>query len=405
MPLNTAYNIYYSEPVQQALERYGLKGHPHVNVFDQALFTAQARNLKETEDAATEFDKPTYKDIIRGLASMAGINTTTESFRRFLERASENIASVSPFLHSIFPETWQNLHGRRGSALRLARAIQQAHPDRPSSEVVPYVGDIFRRIYNTGSLKDSAGLSSEYLGSLYQEMQARGLLGDKGGIKSDVAAKRLSEMAGALRAMHDVAMAQRYQQYVRRRDPEDSPFVIPESIMNKESIAKRGCSSALFRRVLDHSRNPVRVKTAEQAPPIATTSTPPSPGWFNWSALRRYALPAAIGAGTGYLLYRLFQPKKPNNNDWITQLLAASQGIHNNFQQDEIVRAISNMAKSTASPPRIGFDRGPIMTSLPKVFSDDGRFLGLPNLTPQQKRQFFQTENYFNPIRFWIEGP
>lgn len=202
MSESVVHQLASSAPVRGFLESHGLLGNPHVNPFDAARLRSEDSARWEATRLAGEHDRPTYRRFLGGLGSLAGIKGTPATAAA-ADTTSGLLSKLAPYGVASFPETWDKLHGSRGSVASLAASIQDTHPDQAPATTADTAGTIFKRIHGKGG-PGAAGLSTRHLGELYKDLHARGLLGGKTGLTAERSADRLGSTAGALRAVQDL---------------------------------------------------------------------------------------------------------------------------------------------------------------------------------------------------------
>lgn len=193
--------------VRDFFSQYSLVKQPGMNLFDSARVQAGRQGQWDAVAAGADADRDTYKQMLRGVATMAGANRGPQ-FEASIDAASRNIAKLAPYAMTIAPGLWDQLHGTRGSAASLASSFQRAHPDRPALQNAATAQEVFRKLYRpTTAGAVQPPLSARDVGRLYQSMHHEGLMSHKGGLGSTGVADRLSFAGGAVRAIQDANMA------------------------------------------------------------------------------------------------------------------------------------------------------------------------------------------------------
>lgn len=100
-------------------------------------------------------DVHTYRQVLRGLANAAGINNPSTD--QTIDQFSRNVAQLSPYLMQFAPDLWHKLHGSRGSAATLSKAISAARPDLPPEQAAAEASQIFRHLYSPLSKSSADG--------------------------------------------------------------------------------------------------------------------------------------------------------------------------------------------------------------------------------------------------------
>ncbi len=197
-----AENLAKSPPVSGFLQQFGLGKAPGLNLFDTAKNQYQAAQHHAAISQAADADRDTYKQLIRGMATMAGARRGPQ-FERGIDEASKHITTLAPHLMTMFPETWDQLHGSRGSAASLASAFAKAHPERTGAENAANAQSVFKRLYGSPGKTPPGGLGARDLGRLYTGMNREGLLSAKGGLEPAQLAGRLGHAGTAARSIID----------------------------------------------------------------------------------------------------------------------------------------------------------------------------------------------------------
>ncbi len=216
------------------MQNHGLLGDPHVNVVDQIRMQNDRGRRDQAVAQGAEYDRDTYKQLFKGMGNLTGIKSTPQT-QAAGDTASGLLAKLAPHGVSMFPETWNKLHGSRGSVASLAGDIQDTEPEQNPAVAAQTAGTIFKTVHNPFTGPGTAGLSTAHLGPLYKNLHARGMLGTKGGPNAANSAKQVGEWSGALRAMQDSAV---------------------ENSIKKSSISllKEAISSNLIARTLESTR-------------------------------------------------------------------------------------------------------------------------------------------------------
>ena len=216
------------------MQNHGLLGDPHVNVVDQIRLQNDRGRRDQAVAQGAEYDRDTYKQLFKGMGNLTGIKSTPQT-QAAGDTASGLLAKLAPHGVSMFPETWNKLHGSRGSVASLAGDIQDTEPEQNPAVAAQTAGTIFKTVHNPFTGPGAAGLSTAHLGPLYKNLHARGMLGTKGGPNAANSAKQIGEWSGALRAMQDSAV---------------------ENSIKKSSISlfKAAISSNLIARTLESTR-------------------------------------------------------------------------------------------------------------------------------------------------------
>lgn len=194
-------NLSAAAPIRNFLEQSGLTKTPGVNLYDSAKLQAGRQQHWDTMADAAEGDRETYRQFLRGLATMSGARRGPQ-FERAIDAASGNIAKISPYMMTMAPDLWDQLHGRRGSAAALASSIHSIYPERSALENSALAQQVYRHLYGPGGT-GAGGLSAGDIGKTYQAMHQQGLMGTRGGLDAQQAASRLFHGGTAIRSLID----------------------------------------------------------------------------------------------------------------------------------------------------------------------------------------------------------
>jgi hypothetical protein len=136
---------------------------------------------------AAQADRETYVQMLRGMAQMRGTPPGLEQQRAFNVMAGD-IAFMAPFLAQAMPETFDAMHGLRGSATVMASFLHRGGLTGvdPATGRTGLTGDssgilaaeMHRRFFGVNAdLGGWRGMSAGRAGALYDELQTRGLMG------------------------------------------------------------------------------------------------------------------------------------------------------------------------------------------------------------------------------------
>ena len=161
---------------------------PQQNLYDQYYTKAFWQERQASLTAAGGADRETYARMFRGVAKMTGRPMGLEQERAARSLAG-GISAAAPFLQMLMgPETFDALHGVRGSATVMAGYLH----DGGRMGVDPVTGETGIRGDSAGVLADRMhreffgegadltpwrGLGAGRVGQLYDELQTRGLAG------------------------------------------------------------------------------------------------------------------------------------------------------------------------------------------------------------------------------------
>ncbi len=211
---------------------------PQQNMYDQLA----ARRFMEGQTLAMQHgakrDAQTYQEFFRGAYTTLGLDPNSDRSKDQIKRMTGDLAGIAPFLAAFMPESFDAMHGRRGSALVMAQAMHRAGQQviDPTTGRMGMRGEtagkmtqqIFDSLYGPGATVEAMkGISAGGAGALYEELVRRGMTdrsigtmrtgGTPGAwgstpareemlIAHDAskAAARIKSMAGAVSAMKDI---------------------------------------------------------------------------------------------------------------------------------------------------------------------------------------------------------
>jgi hypothetical protein len=170
----------------------------------------QARQAAMT--TASQADRETYVHMLRGMAQMSGTPWGL-SQQRSANVMAGDVAFMAPFLAQAMPETFDALHGTRGSATVMASFLHKGG----LTGVDPVTGrtgisgesagvlaaEMHRRFFGVDAdLAGWRGLSAGRAGALYDELQNRGVMGMSVGAMSP--AERTQALLGSMTSRQDM---------------------------------------------------------------------------------------------------------------------------------------------------------------------------------------------------------
>lgn len=183
-------------PVRNFLRNYNVVRAPGLNLFDSAKLQAGRDAHWDAVADASNADRDIYKQLLRELATTSGLRRGPE-FEKAIDTGSQQVKQLAPYLMTMAPNLWDQLHGNRGSAASLASSIAQTHPDRTPLENSAMAQTIFKQMPQDG------GLAAKDLGTVYKTMNEQGLLGQRGGIEANEAARRVIHVGSGIRGLVD----------------------------------------------------------------------------------------------------------------------------------------------------------------------------------------------------------
>ncbi len=209
---------------------------PTQNLMD---FSRGRDFLKQHQQAmgqAAKADEDSYFNTFRGIANLAGTPWGEEQIKA-TRRMSKDIIAMAPILASMMPETFDELHGPRGSAAVMSHYLHMGgrYSIDPVSGLTGMsaqsAGAMTQRVYESlygknADITEMKGIGAGRAGQLYDELQRRGYMGsstkpmsakdreemlespmlqDKArAVDADKISSRLKEMSGVVAAMRDI---------------------------------------------------------------------------------------------------------------------------------------------------------------------------------------------------------
>jgi hypothetical protein len=159
---------------------------PTHNLYDHYRRKMQYQSMQTAMSSASEVDKGQYTALLRGMAATAGVQWNDDR-ERAAQAMAGDMSKISPMLSQLMPETFDAMHGSRGSATMMARNMFQGGRYRldPVSRTLGMSADstsemtkeIYDRLYGPGAdLTVMKGLGAGRAGQLFDEMGRRGLM-------------------------------------------------------------------------------------------------------------------------------------------------------------------------------------------------------------------------------------
>ena len=156
------------------------------NLYDHYRRKIQYQERQSVVSNAAASDREQYVRMLRGMAATAGIRWNDERERAARMMASD-MTSISPLLAQALPDTFDAMHGTRGSAILMAQRMFEGGRFRidPVTRMLGMSVDstnqmtreIYDRLYGPGAdLVDMKGLGAGRVGQIFDEMSRRGLM-------------------------------------------------------------------------------------------------------------------------------------------------------------------------------------------------------------------------------------
>ncbi len=159
---------------------------PTHNLYEHHRKRAQYQAMQASMRDAAALDQAQYVRMIQGTAALAGVQWNDDRQRAAVVMA-QDMSSVSPMLAQVMPDTFDRLHGPRGSALMMAGNVfkgarYQADPvtgllGMSQDSIAQFNKSMYERLYGPGAdLSAMRGLGAGRAGELYDEASRRGLM-------------------------------------------------------------------------------------------------------------------------------------------------------------------------------------------------------------------------------------
>jgi hypothetical protein len=194
---------------------------PQQGLYDQWRAKQYWQQRQTAMATASQQDRETYVQMFRGISQMQGTPWGIEQ-QRSANIMAGDLAYMAPFLAQAMPETFDALHGTRGSATVMSTFLHRAGITGvdPATGRTGITGDsagilaaeMHKRFFGVDAdLTGWKGMSAGRAGALYEEMNTRGLMGTSiGAMSRQEQVQRLSQTTG--RDMADL-------ENIRKLDP------------------------------------------------------------------------------------------------------------------------------------------------------------------------------------------
>ncbi len=166
---------------------------------------------------AAQYDRIPQMDLMRGMARLAGRPWGAEQ-EKGASKVADDLEKFGPMLARMAPQTFDQLHGSRGSAQVMAsevfdasRFIRDPHTGRTglaANQAGWLNNQLYGGLYGPGAdVSKMNGIGAGQAGSMFKEMTQRGMLGGPDQLTGqgvDKMRDRLKNMSGAVRGMRDI---------------------------------------------------------------------------------------------------------------------------------------------------------------------------------------------------------
>lgn len=174
------------------------------NPYDQMVRRAQLNDQQAVGRFGAQLDQRTYYDYLQSAAILSGQNFGAAEQAQ-ARRMAEDASRITPMIAGMAPDFFDQLHGRRGSALVLGQQVAAA--GRFATDPVTgargftsatsraYTEEIFNRLYGPdANVREMRGVGAGQAGLLFDELQRRGL--GVAPMDRDMATRQLATDAG-----------------------------------------------------------------------------------------------------------------------------------------------------------------------------------------------------------------
>lgn len=180
---------------------------PQQSLFDQYRARQYVEAQQEAMRIGAANDRGSHIDMMRGMVKMTG-GTFTDAHYQAASTFGRDFAGVMPFLAQLAPQTFDAMHGAKGSALAMSTSVlrggrfavdpitgMSGMSGRSAGELS---SGLFNQLYGTNeSLAEMRGIGGGQAGSLFEELQSRGMLGNSIGSMSKADRARMTMGPGA----------------------------------------------------------------------------------------------------------------------------------------------------------------------------------------------------------------
>lgn len=176
--------------LQTQMSKFGLTPTqflPQQNLYDQVIARQYMVGQQQAATITSQRDAQTYRQFFSGAYKAAGFDLTDGRSQAHIKRMASDLSGMAPIVAAFMPETFDALHGRRGSALVMSQAIHRAGQHRvdPTTGQTRMRGDtagrisaeLFDSLYGQGaSIEAMRGISAGGAGAIYEDLSNRGML-------------------------------------------------------------------------------------------------------------------------------------------------------------------------------------------------------------------------------------
>lgn len=158
---------------------------PTSNLYVQQRKMLEFNQMNQAMQKAQEGDRETYTRLLRGMAISMGADMTPDR-ERIVRQMAGDFSVLAPTLAQVMPNTFDRLHGIRGSSMLMAQQMFMGGrysfdpvtrmPKLSVESVGAMTNQIHEMLYGPGAnLAEMRGIGAGRAGQLFDEMQRRGL--------------------------------------------------------------------------------------------------------------------------------------------------------------------------------------------------------------------------------------
>ena len=158
---------------------------PQNNLYDQHRKAWEYQAMQNAMAGASSADRDTYSRMLRGMALSSGVTMNADR-ERAIQMMSNDFTKVAPLLAQMMPETFDRMHGIRGSAMMFAQNMFMGgryaldpvtgRTKMTADTVQEMAAQVHDRLYGPGAdITEMRGVGAGRLGQLYDELQRRGM--------------------------------------------------------------------------------------------------------------------------------------------------------------------------------------------------------------------------------------
>lgn len=190
---------------------------PTQNYYDRLHGGQYSQGMNWAIQQGSQQDRLTYLRLMRGMGTLTGRSWTSEQ-EKAAQAAADDMVKMGPMLAQLAPQTFDALHGSRGSSQVMSmnvfdasRFIRDPHTGRTglaANQAAWLNNQLYSGLYGpNANLSQMNGMGAGQTGMMFKEMTQRGMVGGHDmmtGPGMERTKDRLKQMSGAVRAMQDI---------------------------------------------------------------------------------------------------------------------------------------------------------------------------------------------------------